>query len=87
MAYTHFNNKSPESDRQGGCEATGIVHIRKYVFPMKSGVLVFVTVKGSPVRALNLVLLLQINTSVPRVVAAPEKPMVAASGHQFHTGQ
>lgn len=83
----HFNKKSPESDRQGGWEATGVVHIRKYVFPMKSEVLVFITVKGSPARTLNLVLLLQMNTSVPRVVAAPEKPMVAAPGRQSHTGQ
>lgn len=86
MAYMQFNMKSPESDRQGGCEATGVVHIQKYIFPMKSGVLVVITVKGSPVRTLNLVLLLQINTSVPRVVAAPEKPMVVAPGHQSHTG-
>lgn len=32
LAYMHFNKKSPESDRQGGCEAMGVVHIRKYIF-------------------------------------------------------
>lgn len=61
----HLKEKSPDSDSQGGCESIDVFHIQKHVFPMKSRVLLFIAMKGSSGRTLNLVLLLQINKYQP----------------------
>lgn len=79
--YVHLKERCCDPDSQDVSEATGVVHTWKWVFPMKSRVLLFTT-KGSPARTHNLDLLLQTNKPTAlRVLAAPEEPMVAEPGH------